>query len=56
MYRVSVPIMLNPRFEKDFDEFMAQSQQAKVDRVFLCAAMSVAPEAHKQEHLRLLRK
>ena len=55
MYRVSVPLMLNQRFEKDFDLLMDQCRQAGVQRVFLCPCMSISPEEQKQEHLRLLR-
>ena len=56
MYRVSVPVMLNSRFmERDVDEYISQFARAKVDRVFLCAAMSTSSEEDKQLSLQRLR-
>lgn len=56
MYQISVPVMLNPRFEKDFDLFMQMFRQAKVHRVFFCSVMCTATRAEKDAQLRLIRE
>ncbi|MBQ3170115.1 MAG: hypothetical protein IJB99_10200, partial [Clostridia bacterium] len=55
MYKVSVPVIVgNPRFERYYKRYIELFKEAKVDRVFLCAAMWTSPECEKQRCQALL--
>ena len=57
MYKISIPVMLsNPRFERYYEESVAQAKKAGVDRVFLVSATWTAPECEKQRMISVLEK
>lgn len=57
MYKVSLPIIImNPRFETYYEDYIEKCKMAGVDRVFLCSSTWTAPESVKQRNIELLNK